>query len=164
MSDETLLDEPVEELFGIGAEEEPPDHRANTSSDRPGPFFNPSGSPTKPKERRTRRIPPMPKDGLVKPLTDLYTVIGALVYGVDQECGSAILNSSEQCASALNELAKQNGTVRRVLIGLVQTNAWGAVVAAHAPIVMAVASHHLNFQLAEPVIVDPSTNGQAHAT
>ena len=61
----------------------------------------------------------------------------------DPSCGRIIIENSEKCADALDDLAKTNSAVRYFLITLFTTSAWGAVVMAHAPIVMAIAMHHV---------------------
>jgi hypothetical protein len=61
----------------------------------------------------------------------------------DPSCGRIVIENAEKCAEALDELAKTNTAVRNFLIGLCTTSAWGAVLMAHAPIVMAIAMHHV---------------------
>lgn len=87
--------------------------------------------------------PAMPRGGLKGPLTNVYTGIGMSVMPFDPSCGRMIIENAEKCASALDELARTNPAVRRVLLSLVTTSAWGAVVMAHAPILMAIAMHHV---------------------
>jgi hypothetical protein len=58
-------------------------------------------------------------------------------------CANAVIKSAEQCARSLDELAYTNDAVRRVLYGLIQTSAIGAVIIAHGPILLAVMVHHV---------------------
>jgi hypothetical protein len=79
---------------------------------------------------------------LVKPLTAFYETIGGLIILADPTCGQAIINSAEEAAKALDELARTNPKVRKVLMRLMQSGAVTKVVIAHLPIVMAVLAHH----------------------
>ena len=92
--------------------------------------------------------PPMPRmransHPFLKPLTDLYTSVGTIMCLSDPVCGMAIINNAEKCALALEDAARENEVLRRALTSLVQTSVWGAVIAAHAPIFMAIAFHHV---------------------
>lgn len=87
--------------------------------------------------------PAMPRAGTIKRgITDIYITLGALAVPFDPVCGQAIIEAAENAGEALEELAKADPRVRRALLALLQTSAWGGVIAAHAPIIMAVASHH----------------------
>lgn len=93
--------------------------------------------------RKTTRKVSTPKRGAyVEDLESLYTYAGMGVMLVDPVCGNAVISSAESCAKAIDDLAYQNESVRRVLDGLTQGSAVTAVVMAHLPIIMAVASHH----------------------
>lgn len=94
------------------------------------------------KERKP--IPPKPRPGaLVKQFTDLYVSVGTMMLPFDQPCGTVIIQSAPKCAEALENLARENPAVRRALMALVETSVWGSVLAAHAPILIAVAIHHV---------------------
>lgn len=95
------------------------------------------------KEKKTRTMPPLPRGGLKGSLTQMYTGIGMAVMPFDPHCGRIVIESAEHCAETLDELAKTNPAVRRMLIAMVTTSAWGAVIMAHAPLLMAVAMHHV---------------------
>lgn len=98
------------------------------------------------RERSTRSIPsvkPMPKGGLKPALAQMYAGVGMAVMPFDPACGRVVLENAERCAESLDELAKTNPAVRNLLISLVTTSAWGAVIMAHAPILMAIAMHHV---------------------
>lgn len=96
-----------------------------------------------PRAPKTRQAKALPKGGLKGPLTQLYVGIGMSVMPFDPSCGRTIIENADKCAEALDELAKTNTAVRNFLIGLCTTSAWGAVLMAHAPIVMAIAMHHV---------------------
>lgn len=106
--------------------------------------------PRKPREAPTRtrapRKTPVPKTrpgALVEPIEQIYTTIGALWSPFDPVCGGAVIASAHNCAQTLDDLAQRNDAVRRALLALTQTSAIGAVAVAHAPIALAVATHHV---------------------
>jgi hypothetical protein len=128
-----------------------PDH--TQSRDRKRSFFGGKRERTERTERprtertrssSTRSSTPRPRKGaFVAPLTEIYALTGTMMMPFDQSCGTAVMMNAEACAKSLDNLAYQNDAVRRVLTALVQTSTWGAVIAAHAPIIMAVAMHHV---------------------
>lgn len=96
------------------------------------------------KEKAEKPTPPKDRPGaLVKPLQDMYASIGIAVFAIDQECGRAILDNAEGCANALDKAARENPALRRVIHRLIETSVMGAVIAAHAPIGIAIARHHV---------------------
>jgi hypothetical protein len=92
---------------------------------------------------KNKPMPTMPRGGLKPALTQLYTGFALAVMPFDPSCGKIILENAERCAESLDDLAKTNPAVRRALLSLVTTSAWGAVIMAHAPILMALAMHHV---------------------
>lgn len=100
-------------------------------------------APRAEKTRRTAAPKLMPKGGLKPALAQMYTGIGMAVMPFDPACGRVIIENAGSCAESLDELAKTNPAVRNLLISLVTTSAWGAVIMAHAPILMAIAMHHV---------------------
>lgn len=94
-------------------------------------------------EKTAKPMPAMPRGGLRASLENFYTGIAISVMPFDAHCGGMILDNAANCAKAMDELAKTNPAVRRVLLKMIATSAIGAVVTAHAPIVMAVAMHHV---------------------
>jgi hypothetical protein len=94
-------------------------------------------------EKKSRPMPAMPRGGLKSALENVYTGMGMALMPFDPSCGRIIIESAPKCAEALDDLAKTNPAVRRLLISLVTTSAWGAVIMAHAPILMAIAMHHI---------------------
>lgn len=141
----------TEEMFaGVEAEDAPeftvPDANKSRRSRREYLGF---GKPDedKPKTTRTARpkrkpAPRAKKGAFVEPLTELYTTLGMMLMAFDQQCATVVIKSAEQCATSMDELAYQNESVRRALTAITQTSAWGAVIFAHMPIIMAVAMHH----------------------
>jgi hypothetical protein len=102
-----------------------------------------NGSARERRASKPKTVKPMPRGGLRGPLTQLYVGIGMSVMPFDPSCGRTIIENADKCAEALDELAKTNTAIRNFLIGLCTTSAWGAVLMAHAPIVMAIAMHHV---------------------
>lgn len=110
---------------------------------RGGAASEPSAGPSTPRPSRQRDIPPKPREGqLVKPLTELYVSIGAVLAPVDPVCSVAFMTNAEECAKRLETLARENEAVRRAILALTQTSAWGGVLIAHLPILMVVLMHH----------------------
>ncbi len=139
------LPEPTPSPTEPAPEQPIPNHRAGTlfGGRRPAGDRGTDRPRRERKQRPLREVPPLPRGGLVKPLTDLYTGVGTMVYAFDPICGQAVIQAAPECAKALNDLAKQNDAVRRVLVQFLETSAWGLVMVAHAPILIAVAMHHV---------------------
>lgn len=95
------------------------------------------------RQRKTPSVKPMPKGGLKPALAQLYAGIGMSVMPFDASCGRVIIENADSCAQSLDDLAKTNPALRNLLISLVTTSAYGAVIMAHAPIIMAIAMHHV---------------------
>jgi len=76
---------------------------------------------------------------LVKPLRELYTTAGTLIIPFNKPVGTAFLQNAEACAVALDNAAKVDKQIRRVLMMLVASSAWGQIIAAHMPILLAIA-------------------------
>lgn len=76
---------------------------------------------------------------LVKPLSELYTSVGTLVLPFNQPVGTAFIQNAQACAEALDSAARQDPRIRKMLLALVATSVWGQLVAAHMPILMAMA-------------------------
>lgn len=160
------MSEPVFDLSDVTPEDAPdftvPDHTASRPERRSFASYI-AGQKEKTEERtRGRRQPKKPvsrakKGAFVEPLMQFYGMAGMAVYVRDQHCGQAILDSAEKCAESIDELAYRNESVRRVLDSLVKTSTFGAVVAAHLPIILAVASHHggPNMPFVPHVVPDP---------
>lgn len=94
-------------------------------------------------------VPDKPRPGsLVPQLESLYAGIGMALLPFDPVCGQAVINASTACAETLENLARENPAVRRAILRLVATSVWGQVIAAHMPILIVVASHHGNVNIA----------------
>jgi hypothetical protein len=60
----------------------------------------------------------------------------------DQYCAEIVAQRSPALAAAWADLAKQNASVKRVLEGLVEGSAWGAVIFSTLGITIPIAKHH----------------------
>lgn len=129
----------------------------------------PSISPGTPRASRKERkeAPPKPREGsLVKPLTDLYTTVGMMLAPFDPACSVAFIDNAHSCAVAMEKLARENESIRRVILALTQTSAWGGALIAHMPIILVIMMHHGPPQVAERVaplafLMNPSTMQRA---
>lgn len=99
--------------------------------------------PAKPTRNKTRvTVPPSKPGQFVEDITAIYAAAGMALSMKDQVCGQAVMEAAVGCAEQWDKLAQQNDAVRRALMALTKTTAIGALVAAHAPIIMAVGAHH----------------------
>jgi hypothetical protein len=80
-----------------------------------------------------------PKVDFTEPLTAFYAQIGMVITAVPKyrNVGIATVKQAPVAAQAWNEWAKQSEGVRKALETFVKVSAGGAVVAAHAPIIIA---------------------------
>jgi hypothetical protein len=112
-----------------------------------------SGKTDKAPKRRTRRTsstgpdaPPRPSSGrrqaLAPRLEQLIGTVGFAVCMANMTDGTAILNGAPALASALDDLARENPRVRKVLEGLLATGAWSGVAIAAANIAMPILANH----------------------
>lgn len=87
-------------------------------------------------------VPKVRSGALVKPLRELYTSVGVVLTPFDPMCGQSVLENADACAKSLDALAQSNPAVRRALLALTSTSAWGGVLIAHLPLLLMVATHH----------------------
>jgi hypothetical protein len=76
---------------------------------------------------------------LVKPLRELYTTAGTLILPFNKPVGTAFIQNAEPCAIALDNAAKVDKQIRRMLMMLVAGSTWGQIIAAHMPILLSIA-------------------------
>lgn len=141
----------LEQLTPSDVQDDPdfsvPDHTASREERRSFLGYVGGKKAEDEKPARRGRPPKKPvsrakKGAFVDPLVQLYGVAALTLMPIDQHCANVILENAESCAEAVDELAYQNESVRRVLDKLVTGSAIGAVMMAHLPIIVAVASHH----------------------
>jgi hypothetical protein len=91
---------------------------------------------TGPKPPRVEKpLPPIPAKGFAPGVAKMYEALSMAVTPFDVELGETLLSVKDEAAQAWDELARQNHTVRRLLVALMETTAWGQVIAAHSPLV-----------------------------
>lgn len=111
------------------------------------------GRADSPRERKQRKprpekvqlpVPGMPRKGaLARQITQMYVSLGTFLLPFDAACAGAIINAAPRCGEAMENLARENPAVRRAIMAMVETSVWGQVVMAHAPIMLAIAIHHV---------------------
>ena len=132
--------------------------RASVESERP-----PQGSSTgqtKPEPRSIVRddTPTYHPGALVKPLSDLYVVVGTAVYPFNQRIGTTFIENAKTCAESLDAAARVDKQLRKFLMSLVGASVWGPVAVAHAPIATAIAIELMPKLKTAPLPM--TTNGQ----
>lgn len=85
--------------------------------------------------REKKPLPPIPRNGFVPDIERLYVAIGLGIMPFDVELASKVTEIAHPAAEAWDELARKNEVVRRALVAILETGAWGKVLAAHAPLV-----------------------------
>lgn len=74
---------------------------------------------------------------------NLYMAAGLGIYPFDNAIGALIADNAENCAVAWDELAKKNASIKHALERLLETSAYGTLIAAHMPILVAVATKYV---------------------
>jgi hypothetical protein len=77
----------------------------------------------------------------------MYGMVGSFLSVVKPEIGNRILLDAEKCAAANAALAMENESIRRTVSAAMVTGVYGAVIAAHLPLILVI--------LAEFVTNDP---------
>jgi len=95
-------------------------------------------------------------------LEGTYQMLGTGVFMFDNQLGVTIMNQAESCAESLADVASKNPAVKRALEGALATSAWGAVIAAHLPIAVHVATKYVP-QIRERYMGDVRRAEQDHS-
>jgi len=140
----------LEELKAAKAEkdaEEPSEAAKAPSADR---------APAKPQRRSERRkakaeekasapVPQYRAGVIAKGMNKLYARAGKLIAVMDPEIGHAVISITRKeseddvtVGEAWEELAKTNPRIRKFLLKMMSGGAWGQLVMAHAPILLAI--------------------------
>lgn len=82
------------------------------------------------------------RSALAPRIADALTGLALPVALVNQADALAIVEHAEPIAYALDRLAKENPAVKRVLERLLTSSAWGGVIVAVLPLVIAIAGNH----------------------
>lgn len=97
------------------------------------------GSPPQNKPKRPKLPKREPKGGLKPALEQIYMLVGMGLMPVRPTVGKAIIEAAPECAESLVKYAETNPAFKRFLINFVSTSDLGKVIAAHAPIFIAIA-------------------------
>src|SRR3982751_3098548 len=84
--------------------------------------------------REHKPLPPIPRNGFAPDVERFYVMLGMGFMPFDVELSAKIVEIAEPAGEAWDELARKNEVVRRVLVSMLETGAWGKVFAAHAPL------------------------------
>lgn len=106
-------------------------------------------------------------------LKGTYTQV-AMMWGMfDPPCAQVLMQNAETMANSMEKWAKESPAIRGVLDKVITTSVVGEVIAAHAPIVMAIGMHHvpaLRSKLGQPAgetagsgMPGPAGNGDTDA-
>lgn len=92
----------------------------------------------KAKGKPQQHIPRYQKGVIAAGMTKLYRRAGKIIKAMDRDIGIAVIESAEDCGEAWDDLARTNPRVRAFLMKLISGGAWGAVLMAHLPILLAI--------------------------
>lgn len=70
-------------------------------------------------------------------IAGLYVAAAMGTMPFKPEVAQALATAADDCADAWYDLAKENDSVRRILLLIIEGGAWGKVFAAHVPILLA---------------------------
>jgi hypothetical protein len=112
----------------------PPPPRKRRLLGTPDPGSRDSGPRSQRKIKKP--LPPIPRNGFAPGIEKMYGAIALAVMPLDMEFASAIMQVAPEAAKAWDELARRNEAVRRMLTAMMETTAWGAVIAAHVPLML----------------------------
>lgn len=144
-------------------------------------------APARERKRGRRRGPAEPKQEaegtpqhrpgvITKGVNRLYRRAGKIVRAMDRDIGIAIIESARNTAedgepddsvgAAWDELARTNPRIRRFLLKMIAGGAWGQVLMAHAPILLAIVmkdgiAKHIPFMKLITAMADDDDEAQA---
>lgn len=131
-----------------GDETPVPDHRASADTSSP-PVTEPPKQrkrslfgPTPPRAgtkdfkppKDPRPVPPIPVKGFAPAIEKMYGTMALAAMAFDVELAATIMKVAPDAAKAWDELARRNIQVRRIIVAMLETTAWGQVLAAHLPL------------------------------
>lgn len=82
----------------------------------------------------SKPLPPIPVKGFAPGVEKMYEALALAVTPFDVKLGELLHEVAPEAAIAWDELARQNHAVRRLLVYLMETTAWGQLAAAHSPL------------------------------
>lgn len=80
-------------------------------------------------------------------LRALYATAGVALMPFNAGAAVALTSGADECVDTWDELAKQNDSVRRALLAMIEGGAWSRVFMAHVPIVLAFLPGHVRNML-----------------
>lgn len=80
-------------------------------------------------------------------LRALYATAGIALMPFNAGAAIAVTQGADECVDAWDELAKQNDSVRRALLAMLEGGAWSRVFMAHVPIILAFLPGHVRNML-----------------
>lgn len=110
----------------------------------PAPGTRPTARPKgpEPKPVKESSVKLATETEIKKWLEKSYLTVGASLVPFKPEVGEQIILSAEKCADSVTKLAMTNPSVRRAISSLMVTSVWGAVIAAHLPILLVLAAEY----------------------
>lgn len=90
------------------------------------------------KGKTPKGTPKWQKGVIATGMTKLYKRTGRIIKAMDRDIGIAVIESAEDCGEAWDELARTNPRIRTFLMRMIAGGAWGSLIMAHAPILMAI--------------------------
>jgi len=147
------------------------DKKAKKTPDRaPGKTRGKAGRFTKRDKPAEEPLPPFREGPIAKGVNKLYAKAGKIVRVMDSDIGTAILAATRKeseddvtVGEAWEEVARTNPRIRRFLLKVIEGGAWGQLVWAHAPILLAIVmkesiAKHIPFmKLVEALLADTDT-------
>ncbi len=139
---------PLEELSPTPIEGVP-NHRATSGesgtggegSKRPGIFAGKSSGRSPKAAKAKGTVPPLDakaKESIAK----FYQFAGMSLMPFDPVLAGVVVEQAPICADAVFDLAQENEAFRRFIIAMTQTSMYGALIAAHLPILLTVTARH----------------------
>lgn len=155
LGNRTLRDSPTDEPKARAKDTPPKGPRRTRTKDSSGPAA-----------KSTVDAPEYVPGRIADALKGTYAQIGMFWGMFDPQCAQVLIQNAETMANSMEKWAKDSPAVRGVLEKVITTSAIGEVVAAHAPIVMAIAMHHVpavRNKFSPPAAGNPgpATNGHA---
>jgi predicted TIM-barrel enzyme len=80
-------------------------------------------------------------------LRAMYATAGIALMPFNAGAAIALTEGADECVDAWDELAKQNDSVRRALLAMIEGGAWSRVFMAHVPIILTFIPGHIRNML-----------------
>ena len=103
---------------------------------------------SKPSTKPPRPVPPWKEGAIAKFAQGLYETVGGMGEPFDPICGAAFTRVAEPAGKAWEKLAKQHIGVRRFFGYIMSGSTIAEVLIVHAPLALAIVSHHGPFRIA----------------